>query len=146
MPPSSRFDATFRLFADDLDPEAITALIEVAPTEAFTKGETFGGRHGRVGHRHTGAWLLSSGLPDTVALADHLREILRRLEPKGDQIRALRDQGYTLDVFCGYFLERYNEQFILPPDVLGRVAALGAALHLDIYSSDADEVRQQSSD
>src|SRR5574337_185547 len=66
--------ATFRVAGDDLAPDEVTRLLEVRPTEAHVKGETYStGRSTVVAG--TGIWLfstdrvlLSASLPDHVRL------------------------------------------------------------------------------
>ena len=56
-----------------------------------------------------------------------------RCEPRAPIIRDWLAQGCEADFFCGLFLDHLNEGVELSPRILGRVAALGATLGLDIY-------------
>lgn len=134
---------SFRLSSDSLDPNVVTGQLGLTPTNAFAKGEMSppGRVTGRSFIHRTGGWRLESPLPRSAELDDHLRALLDLLSAKAPIIRGYKDQAFTVDFFCGLFLNSFNERLELPPETLARVAALGATLSLDIYSAPGDEER-----
>jgi Domain of unknown function (DUF4279) len=125
----------FRLIGDEVDPEVVAQEVALAPTEAHRKGDPRPTRWGARGLRWpTGVWRLESELPASASLEEHLRALLDRLDPVAAGIRRCTARGWRADYFCGCFQADMNEGTDLAPETLGRIAALGAILSLDIYS------------
>jgi len=127
----------FRLIGDSLDPALNTGRLGLIPTAAHAKGEMSspGPVTGQTFRHHTGVWRLKSALPRTAALEQHLSHLLDQLDVRTAEIQVFRAMGYKADFFCGCFLDSWNEGTELSPETLGRVAALGATLALDIYGA-----------
>lgn len=124
---------TMRIVGEAVDPDAITARLGLAPTRAHHKGEPISPRVRRP--RPFGVWLLDSPLGRDRPLEEHLDVLLGLLEPRAEALRSLAAEGCPADLFSGHFMQRYNTGIELSPGVLGRVAALGLALDIDIYDS-----------
>jgi hypothetical protein len=56
----SRAFATLRVAGDELDPDDITRLLGVQPSEAYRKGETFSKGRARNLSARTGIWLFDT--------------------------------------------------------------------------------------
>jgi hypothetical protein len=129
--------------ADDLVPFEVTERLGITPSLAYVKGEIWkiGQRSGRPYVGRTGMWQLRTTLPDTSALDEHIRSLLKLLLPRASEIRAFVDRGYKADFSCGIFLEHDNEGTELEAETVAGIAALGAKLGLDIYAlfDDDDE-------
>jgi hypothetical protein len=88
--------ATLRFAGDALDPDEISRVINVKPTRAYRKGETYrSGPHGPAVTGRTGMWYFSTRrkIPSK-DLADHLNALERLVAPFGDQdlrLKELRD-------------------------------------------------------
>jgi hypothetical protein len=141
----SKAKVTFRLTGDTLDPQRVTQRLEIAPSRAYARGERSGTRGGRDWYWRAGLWALRSTMPEGSELEDHLQALLDQLEPRAQIIRDFLAEGCAADFFCGLFLDHLNEGVELSPQILGRVAALGATLGLDIYglSEDGDDERAE---
>lgn len=137
----SEVDVSFRIHSDRLDPTEVTAQLGLIPDMAYIKGELSppGSVTGRSYPYRTGMWLVETPLPRTAELDAHLRALLDLLGSKVAMIHAFKAQGYTIDFYCGLFLESDNEGLALSAETLARVAALGAELDLDIYAVFDDE-------
>ncbi len=131
MPPVSRVRASFRLSGETLDPSLVTRQLGIFPTHAHAKGDPHMSRGQRITDWSMGAWVLQSSVEKGESLEDHLVALLDLLAPEA--VRSLTLLGYDADFFCGLFLEHLNEGLVLTPETLGRIAALGAKLSLDIY-------------
>lgn len=141
-------EVSFRIFGEDLDPDAVTNVLGIRPDSAVRKGEE---RDLKVGSRvihlrpaRQGMWSISSKLPPDNPLEEHLQGLLALLEPKAEVIRGLAESGCSVDFFCGLFLRDYNDGVTLPPELLSGIAALGAELGLDIYDATCPDGTCQS--
>ncbi len=87
---------------------------------------------------------MRSQLPDSASLDQHLKALLTVLEPKTSAIQELKNRGYAPEFYCGLFLDEWNQGTTLSPETLGRIAALGAELGLDIYNvAEEDQALQE---
>ena len=144
----SRVTVSYRLTGNDLDPDSITELVGLEPRTAYRKGELRTFPDGSFGAPHRfGMWSMSTeGLvARTEDLDRHLVWLLDRLEPAGEQLRALVDGGYRADFFCGCFMGGWNSGWEVPAGILERIGQLGARIGLDIYGpEEPDAVRRIS--
>lgn len=135
--------ASFRLCSDELDPETITHATGLVPDRAHRKGEPRESKTGRHPIWRSGLWLIdsSTALSTSAApLEEHVKWLLDRLEPSGDQLRVVcREQGLVGDFYCGYFMHQWNSSIGLDPQTLGRIAALNAGVVIDIYGPDPED-------
>lgn len=130
--------ASFRLWARDLDPATITAALGIQPDLAYRRGEIYKWSGGRpIRNSRGGLWHLSTAerTPPNEDLAVHLSTLLALLAPCQETLLELMAQdGLEADFYCGLFLrDREGRESWLPPDLLRRIAALGATLKLDLY-------------
>lgn len=128
--------ASLRFFGDDLDPEEITRRLGGAPT---------------VGVRKGGIWLTSSGAEKTSprgqwritaerrSPGDLDAQVAELLTPLSTDFAAWNDltRRFRADVFCGLFLEEFNEGVSLSPETLKALGLRGLTLNLDIYGPDS---------
>jgi len=92
-----------------------------------------GQRHSRGrGAWRESAWLLSSPLDKHENLADHIKWLLDRLEPKADIVKGLSAK-YRVDIFCGFSSGSGQGGFTLDSKTLARLAKLGVPVGLDLY-------------
>jgi hypothetical protein len=64
-----------------------------------------------------------------------VRWLLEQLEPRAHQLRdVVAEQELHAEFWCVVEMEALSCDFELPPETIGRVAALGATLRLDIYA------------
>ena len=128
--------ATFQLRGSRLDPDVVTRAIGIEPSRANKRGEPRANNPERT-HR-TGIWSLKSDEVLSRAddhLDDHLRWLLDQLEPRARELRdVIAEQELDAQFWCAVFMEALNCDFALPPETIGRMAALGATLRLDIYA------------
>jgi hypothetical protein len=126
-----RTTATIRIFGDDLDPDNVTALLGVTPTEAYRKGEPFSQRPGS-GLRPKSSWHLRG---EEASPGDLDRQIADLLSQTTDDpaiwlgIKA----RYQADVFVGLFMGSANDMFALGAQTSAALARRGLTLVFDIY-------------
>jgi hypothetical protein len=131
---------SLRFFSDNLDPEAVTALLGRQPSEGWRAGEMKFGRPAKFGLWHLNSDPLLPGDLDT-----RIRDMLASLS---SDIAVWNDltQQHRCDLFCGLFLTESNQGLVLTPDTMAAIGLRGLKLSLDIYGLfDTDEPVGESS-
>ena len=128
--------ASVRIFGETLQPEEIEAKLGLKATRTHVKGQPRSRRY-NVPWRHS-LWSLESPLSDDHDMADHLKWLLDRLEPRLDVIMALSAE-YRVDLFCGFSSGSGQGGFTLDSTTLARIAKLGVPLVVDLYPPGVDE-------
>ncbi len=129
-----RTSASLRLAGEELDPDEITRLLGHLPTSAYRKGDPVT-RDGR-GQRRQSLWSLTSDLPDSATINQHVSHLLQSVSQDRTVWQSLA--RFTPDIFVGLFLTRFNQGDSISPEVASLLAERGIELNLDIYS-DTDE-------
>lgn len=132
--------ATLRFAGDALDPEAISHILDISPTQAYRKGGSFspGPRTPRVTGR-TGIWYLSTDRAvSSPELAEHLRYLVRILMPEpesGSRLRRLREAmrraRLEAHITCFWRGGKGEPEPIIPPDVVEIFGRLPADVETD---------------
>ena len=99
----------------DVDLDEITALIGRAPIAA-PRGK---------------GWRLQASLSEPGDLDGQIKEILSGTSDDFDAWRALGAR-FRIDMFCGLFMEEWNEGAVLTPETLKLLSDRGITLSLDI--------------
>ena len=122
------------LYGDDLDPDALTRLLGLAPTHSPRKGEPR--KKPGLPPFPQGAWIHKverrTG-PGAVDLA--LGCLLDQL-PADPALWAALAERHEVRLSLSVSFEGWNKGFTLGPRTLQRVAALGVRLDVDLYASD----------
>ena len=127
-----RITVSVRVGGEDLDPDEVTRAFGVQPTFAAGKGERRQSG-GREVVQRTGVWYVSfEGTPEEWTLADAVRELLALL-PQDLAVWERLAARYSLDVFCGLHMRRWNRGFALEPPLLRQLADRHLELDVDIY-------------
>jgi len=121
--------AKLALFAEDLDPDAVTAELGCAPTRSFTKGFMRKPASRPMPH---GMWLLQvEGFAPTTP-DDVMRKLLAQvpLDPAlWERMRA----RYRVRLGFGMHTCGWNRGFDLGPQVIRGADTIGAGLGFDLY-------------
>lgn len=129
-----RVQVSLRLFGADLDPDAVTRALGLAPTDAGRPGGVRTKAGGRM-KVTTGFWYLDATagpVPDS--LEAQIKSLLARL-PQDPGIWRQLAARWRMELFCGLFLDYWVRESALPPALLGALAERGLTLRLDIYGS-----------
>jgi hypothetical protein len=126
-----RTTAAIRIFGDDLDPDDVTALLGVTPTEAYRKGEPFSPRPGS-GPRPKSSWHLRSEDASPGDLDRQIAELLSRTTDD-PAIWLGINARHQADVFVGLFMGTVNDMFALEAETLAALARRGLTLVFDVY-------------
>jgi hypothetical protein len=128
--------AVFRIVHDMLQPPDITAQINLTPTRAWRKGEPaeWRGRPAR-----TGMWMLDTeGTVLSRDLRRHLDWLITQLQDKHIQLDELRQQGYSMDVFCHWVQLGGTGGPTLSVRNMQGLAALSLELGFEFWSENED--------
>lgn len=130
---SPRSRVCFRIFSPNLDPEDVSRNLGLSPDHSHYQGDYPQGKPTFTAYRH-GMWLLRSKLPNEHSLETHLGDLLSILESKQSYIKALA-QSATVDFSCTLYSQN---GFQLSPQILSRIANLGAILGVVVYPGDSE--------
>lgn len=133
-----RTRASLRIFGDDLDPGAISALLGALPSSSARKGEIGVSKRGIEQTARTGRWLLEAVRRQPGDLDSQLVELLSPLTHDTDVWRGLVTR-FKADIFCGLFIKEMNEGLELRPETLEMIGSRGLRLGFDIYCSPREE-------
>jgi hypothetical protein len=128
----SRSTVSLRIFGIDLNPEYITQLLGCEPTEAERKGDTISQRGGKIHIARTGSWRLSYGNSDSVRLEIKIEGLLNKLT-NDMQIWEQITRDYKVDIFCGLFLDGWNEGYEISPSLMKKMGDRNLKIGFDIY-------------
>ena len=120
---------------DDLDPDEVTRLLDAEPSRAHRKGESRAGPPGAgreaVGAR-TGVWLLTLPASTDWTLVDGLEALLARLPADPAVWDRLADR-FAVTIVCAlFFTGDWMRGAVLPPALLGELAARRITLSFDL--------------
>jgi Domain of unknown function (DUF4279) len=140
-PRTLRTFASLRFMGDRLEPARITAVLGIAPTTAYRKGEIFKRGRGHDACGRTGVWVLSSdGHVADRNLDTHLRYLLAILYPGGsdDKLRELcdlmREEELTADVMCFWYGKSGAQVPAIAKDLSTAFARLPAEIATDFHT------------
>ena len=123
--PTSR--VSLRIFSPELNPDLVTQTLNLTPDRSHHIGDYID-KSKRATYKH-GMWGIHSKLSKEESFAAHLENLLLILEPRQEEILKL-GEDHTVDFYCGLFS---HIGFDLSPDILKRIANLGATLSVCIY-------------
>jgi hypothetical protein len=125
-----RLRLSLRITGDMLDPDFLTQQLGVAPTLSAVKGDAT--RRGGGVHE-TGVWVYKLAVPPDTEL-DEVLGLLLDPFPDDSVLWEELTSTYSVDVFCGVFMEADNQRTVVSADVLARLGRLGLPLHFDFYA------------
>jgi len=135
--------ATFRIFGENFDPDAVSDWLGLAPTKIHRNGDPKPGAarwEERYGEAPTpyreGAWLLSTEDYLDADARKPIDELLELLEPRRDEFQRLIESGCFLDIFVFWPNHVGHGGPSLDASQMLRMGALGISISWDIYESD----------
>jgi hypothetical protein len=133
--PVDRFRITLRISGEALDPDYVSSLLGYAPTRSERKGVPVPAPTGSARIGKTGRWSLtvdSKDCADGAELDDAIRLLFAKL-PADPELWTSLTSTYSVDLFCGLFLESTNRGFAISPDVLKLLADRQVQIGFDVY-------------
>ena len=137
-PTCAKTYATFRVYHDSADPQAITTILGIAPTRSWRQGDSHGTK--RVAIFPCSGWLLSS--EHAVTSHDslrHLEWLLVSIEQHRAELHALREQGHRMDISCYWLSESGHGGPMLTPEIMRRLGDLAIPVWFDVYFTGKNE-------
>ncbi len=119
-------------YGDDLDPVEITAGLGSQPTASIRKGVSWVTPSGRQKIAPTGSWRLNASDREPADLDGQINELLNGLSNDLTVWRSFAAR-FGGRVFCGIFLDSFNEGFDLRPGTLSLLSERGLLIDFDIY-------------
>lgn len=130
-------DAALRIAHLDLDPEHISARLQVQPTSSIQRGQRWPGVRRPT---KTGLWLLDTeGQIQSRDLRRHLDWIIDALAGKAAILADLRAEGYEMDVFCNWVRLGGTGGPTLSPRNMQGLGKLGLELGFEFWSEEDDD-------
>ena len=133
----SKTSADFRIKHDLLDPNYISQLLGLSPSWGGMKGDVWTGisRPSRFG-----IWALSTeGNVVSRDLRRHIDWLVGQLEGKESALALLKEQDYSMDVFCNWIRLGGTGGPTLSPRNMGGLAVLGLELAFEFWSINEQE-------
>jgi len=121
--------ATLRIFHENLDPNELSTMLSLTPSDAHRKGDAL-----KSGRAEMGGWFLSS--KDRITSKDvrrHIVWILDQLDAAKDELLRLQGQGYETNIFCYWASASGHGGPELDHQIAQRLAALRLDIGFDLY-------------
>jgi hypothetical protein len=125
-----------RVFSDDLDPDAITKLLQLEPTAAYRKGDTH--NKGKLRRKVHGWFYSPSKVCASKDTRRHIDLILKALDGKAGPVNQLHLSGCKLDITSFWVSAGQGGPWLMPQQML-KLGSLGIAAWWDIYFETEDE-------
>jgi len=139
LPP---FMVALYLRGDELDPEAVTELLEVSPTEALRKGEKRYGTEGREYVNQVGIWTLKAAT-DSHSLNDHIQEVISKFKTSHIDFSGIAGaEEAHIAVFLCYTKTGRSAcefEFDITNENITEIGRLGLSLEFSVYSLEESE-------
>ena len=123
--------------AETIDPDEVTHLLGVTPTEIQRAGEPRSSKTDKI-HKTSGWFLSTEGVLTSLDARHHLDWILERVHNKQREFFTLRERGYLLDVCCRWDSKSGHGGPTLSPAQMIGFSHLGVELWFDLYFDDPD--------
>jgi len=133
------FSVSFRVTGKDVDPEEISGILKLQPSDSHKRGDPHYGKQGRYADFPEGLWALTSSLGQNRPLAEHLQNIRLQLQGREPVLAELRARGYLLDLFIGVFEIGDGDELALSASELKSLADLQLSVCFDLYTWNAPE-------
>lgn len=125
---------TLRVWKAGVTSAEVSERLGLTPTFAHEAGDV-----GRSGHVRTGAiWGLTTEALGRGPLGDHLSALMDQVEDSRAVLRAMSDEGYSLDWFCFVDVDGMGG-VELDASLLSRLGSFPVHLNLDIYAMSHDD-------
>ena len=129
--------ATLRVVGDDLKPAELTELLGVTPSTSYLKGDVLTSKRGATRAAPTGYWSLEAEDSSPADLDLQVAHLLARL-PEEEAVWSRLNERFEIDLFCGWFMQAWNEGTSLQAATLSALAKRGIDLTIDLWDGRDD--------
>jgi uncharacterized protein DUF4279 len=121
--------ATLMLYSDTKSAEELAESIGAEPSRMWNKGDL--NRRGQP--CQTTAISYESAVPADISPDGHLLDLLTRVEPVSERLRAEVETGNVVRLKLAVFEDADNVMFAIPAELLIKFGSFGVDLEFDIY-------------
>lgn len=126
-----KISAYFRLSGQNLEPEDITALVGVIPTNSWRTGDLIDPRLKK--RRKYNAWIVESQLDKSAELDEHIKAVFEKLQPGWESLVKISPQFDTF--ICGViYAYSYIPAINFDKYIIQKAGELNAGIDVDLYS------------
>lgn len=123
--------------SEDLNPDEVTDILGVVPTEIQRAGELRSEKTKKV-HKTSGWFLSTEGVLNSLDARHHLDWLLDRIANKRNQIEALKKRQYLVDVCVRWDSKSGHGGPTLSQNQLLGFGNLGVEVWFDVYFDDEE--------
>jgi hypothetical protein len=132
--------ATLCMYHRDLDPDAVSRLLALQPTDSQRRGDIHNPKSPNPVSLPVGAWFLSTrNLSLSRDVRFHIDQLLEMLAEKDAAIHQFAAQGCELRINCYWVSAHGHGGPMIWPETMGRLAELGIELSFDVYFHGEDD-------
>ena len=130
--------AILRISSETLTPAQITSLVGLEADESWTKGErriTYESYKGPPIYEKVNLWRVQSTLAREEPIEAHVSDLIDRIAPFAQEIRALADEN-EVTFTCVIYADSeddYNPEVYLPSSAIDFLSTLRANFWVDFY-------------
>jgi Domain of unknown function (DUF4279) len=137
---NNEISVSFTLTGLDLDPEQITKLLKISPTNTWRLGDLIGKSILRCKHN---GWRLNSELENSADLENHIEYLLKTLQQSWQTLVEICSQ-YDAEISCViYSYEAQGPAIHFDKEIIQCVAELNAEIDVDYYCLHSSKVSAQ---
>lgn len=126
----SRNFVRLKILSRNRSAEEISRIVGLRCEKSWRPGDF---RHNTLIKEETHGWIITSGLPESIALQHHLDAVLARLGPHAREVEGLSHDGETtVELSCAIYSEGAPE-LNFSRAVIRQLNELGASLDIDLY-------------
>jgi len=125
---------SIQLWGAALDPDDVTQKLGCLPSSAAKTGQKITKANGKKRVVKQGFWHLKYGESDAVVLEEKIELLLGKLDDDLEAWQAVMKNVDQARLFCGLFLDKWNEGFSLTASTLKKLSERGLEIDFDIYS------------
>ena len=124
------------IYKDDLDPEKITALLDLKPTAWQKKGgeRPCTTEEGSKSPAATGGWFLSThSKVKSLNPQTHIEWLVEAIENRHSVIHSLQTDGHKIELWVYWLASNSNASPCLSPETMRKLANLRIPIVFDVY-------------
>ncbi|OGV70184.1 MAG: hypothetical protein A2283_24180 [Lentisphaerae bacterium RIFOXYA12_FULL_48_11] len=122
----------FSLYSDDLDPDEISRIIRLKPTQAYKKGSLSANK--KMIRRH-GAWKLETPWISKFSFETNISRFLSKL-PTGKKLWSELTSHYDTELTVVLRMRTWNRSATLSAKIIQELAKRKLSLGIDVYFDD----------
>lgn len=121
------------IISQTTDPEKISAILDIKPTESHEKGTHVSMRNPGSPKRADHIWILESGLDESTTLEEQIYFFVNFIEDKHTQFMEL-STSCRIELFCGISVDNGQGMFTIKSNTLKKISKIPIDIVMDIYS------------